>query len=88
MKAQKHLTYQDWMGKNVFSEENKNYLMKEYLFFFYNSIPAESFTESSEEVTVFGEKLKANKISMELSGDQIKDILVKVLEKAKDDPKV
>ncbi len=77
----------DWMGKNMFSEENKEYLVKEYLLFFYNSLPTEAFKESSEDIEVFGENLKATKISMELSGDQIKDSLLKVLEKAKDDPK-
>ncbi|SOC39280.1 DUF6583 family protein [Ureibacillus acetophenoni] len=77
----------DWMGKNVFSKENQEYLVKEYLLFFYNSIPEDAFKEEAEDIDVFGDNLKANKISLELSGDQIKDILVKVLEKAKDDPK-
>ncbi|KGR79804.1 proline-rich domain-containing protein [Ureibacillus manganicus] len=77
----------DWMGKNVFSKENQDYLVKEYLLFFYNSIPQEAFKEASEDVNVFGSNLQANKISMELSGDQIRDVLVKVLEKAKNDPK-
>lgn len=77
----------DWMGNNIFSEENKNYLVKEYLLYFYDSLPAEAFKESNEEVTIFGEKLQANKITMELTGDQIRDSLVKVLEKAKNDPK-
>lgn len=77
----------DWMGKNVFSEENKDYLVKEYLLFFYNSIPDEAFTEASEDINVFGENVKANKISMDLNGEQIRDLLVKVLEKAKNDPK-
>jgi len=77
----------DWMGKNIFSKENQDYLMKEYLLFFYNAIPQDAFKESSEKVDVFGDNLDATKITMDLSGDQIKDILVKVLEKAKNDPK-
>nr|WP_106781928.1 DUF6583 family protein [Lysinibacillus timonensis] len=78
----------DWMGKNSFlSEENMKYLQKEYLLHLYNSIPAEAFTESEEEIEVFGETLKATKISMDLSGEQLKEITLNVFNKAKNDSK-
>ncbi|KGR91910.1 hypothetical protein CD30_03135 [Ureibacillus massiliensis 4400831 = CIP 108448 = CCUG 49529] len=83
-----NLGLSDWMGKNSFlSEENKKYLLTEYLLYLYNSIPDESFTESQEQINVFGQSLNTDKITMEINDEQFIDILLGVLEKAKNDPK-
>ncbi|RKJ29749.1 hypothetical protein D7X33_42345, partial [Butyricicoccus sp. 1XD8-22] len=63
------------------------YLLTEYLLYLYNSIPNESFTESQEQINVFGQSLNTDKITMEINDEQFIDILLGVLEKAKNDPK-
>ncbi|MEK4425295.1 DUF6583 family protein [Solibacillus sp. FSL K6-1523] len=78
------------VGQNpVYSDEVSEHLKKEYLMYFYNELPEDAFTiGSNEEVTVGDKKLTGEKVTMKLTEQQVKDLFVKVLEKAKKDDKL
>ncbi len=68
-----------------FSEEDLEYLKKEYGMLIYKEIPDSAFESKSEKTEVNGEKLKAEKISMHLTEDEVQSILTKVFEKLETD---
>lgn len=73
--------------KGLYTEENIEYLKKEYAMYIYESIPEEAFTVKDETVELNGKSVKAEKVSMTLTEVQVQKILTDVLEKAKNDPK-
>ncbi|MCH7322024.1 hypothetical protein LZ480_08970 [Solibacillus sp. MA9] len=77
-------------GKNsLYSDEMSEYLEKEYLKYFYEELPEEAFTVGEKEEVKIGEKnLTGEKVTMKLTEQEVKDLFVKVLEKAKKDDKL
>ncbi|MEG0471874.1 MAG: DUF6583 family protein [Solibacillus sp.] len=77
-------------GKNsLYSDEMTEYLKKEYMMYFYEELPEEAFTVGEKEEVKIGEKkLSGEKVTMKLTEQQVKDLFVKVLEKAKKDDKL
>ncbi|QTD41298.1 DUF6583 family protein [Sporosarcina sp. Te-1] len=71
-----------------FTEEFRTYIEKEYLQFLYKELPDEAFTSEKEEIDVFGDKMKVEKVEMTLSEEQVKDMLKKLFEKARNDQKL
>src|SRR5699024_5640057 len=64
-----------------FSEEDKEYLLKEYGVLIYKEIPDTAFESTSDKTKVNGEELKADKITMHLTEEEVQSILTKVLDK-------
>lgn len=71
----------------LLSEEEKEYLKDEYLMFIYDELPDDAFDSEKEKVKVNGESFNAEKITMNLSEDQFKSIIVSTIEKMKEDDK-
>lgn len=77
------------MGKDgILSEENIEYINKEYLMDFYKSIPEDAFKVQEETVSIHNQKMKTDKITMDLTEKEVKTLLTDLLKKAKDDPKL
>lgn len=72
----------------LLSEEDVEYFKKEYGEMVFNELPDDSFKKDSETVAVDGDSIKADKITMSLSEDQVKDILTKVFAKMEKDEKL
>src|SRR5699024_12675700 len=60
-----------------FSEEDKEYLLKEYGVLIYKEIPDTAFESTSDKTKVNGEELKADKITMHLTEEEVQSILTK-----------
>lgn len=88
--GQETLGLDQMVGKNsLYSDEMSEHLKSEYLMYFYKELPEDAFTiGDKEEVTVGEKKLTGEKVTMKLTEQQVKDIFVKVLEKAKKDDKL
>ncbi|MBB4824388.1 hypothetical protein HNO89_001610 [Sporosarcina luteola] len=71
-----------------FTEEFRNYIEKEYAQFLYKELPDEAFTAEKEEVDVFGKKMKVERVEMNLSEEQVKEVLRKLFKKARSDEKL
>src|SRR5699024_7231810 len=71
-----------------FSEEDKEYLLKEYGVLIYKEIPDTAFESTSDKTKVNGEELKADKITMHLTEEEVQSILTKVLDKLETDDHV
>lgn len=70
------------------SEEDKEYFKKEYLTYMYEQLPEDAFKTSEETVKVQDKSVDTEKITMNLSEKQVKEILTSVLEKMKKDDKL
>ncbi|HLR60461.1 MAG TPA: DUF6583 family protein [Pseudogracilibacillus sp.] len=70
------------------SEEDLEYLKKEYGMLIYKEVPDSAFESKSEKTEVNGEELKAEKISMHLTEEEVHSILTKVFEKLETDERV
>ncbi|MFJ8064786.1 hypothetical protein ACIQYS_09150 [Psychrobacillus sp. NPDC096426] len=82
------LGLENFLGKDsILTEENRDYLKKEYIMYLYESLPEESFTTLDETIEVNGKSLKTEKVSMSLTEAEVKKILTDVLQKAKKDTK-
>ncbi|MEG0384781.1 MAG: DUF6583 family protein [Solibacillus sp.] len=88
--GQETLGLDQMVGQNpVYSDEISEHLKKEYLMYFYKELPEDAFTVGKkEEIKVGEKKLTGEKVTMKLTEQQVKDLFVKVLEKAKKDDKL
>ncbi|WP_067730640.1 DUF6583 family protein [Oceanobacillus damuensis] len=75
-------------AQGVVPEEDIEYLKKEYLELIYDELPEEAFTSADETVNVNGESINAEKITLQLSEQQLKDIVITVLDKAETDDRL
>src|SRR5690625_6416735 len=64
------------------------YLLKEYGVLIYKEIPDTAFESTSDKAKVNGEELKADKITMHLTEEEVQSILTKVLDKLETDDRV
>lgn len=69
-------------------EKDWEYLKSEYLEFLYKEIPKEAFTTAKEEVKIGSENIKAKKITMSLSENEVKTILHALFDKMQNDDKL
>lgn len=69
-------------------EEDQEYIKKEYGNMIYDEMPDEAFESTDEKVKIGKNDISTEKITMKLSEKQTKDIIVKVLNKAKNDKKL
>ncbi|MFJ7934649.1 hypothetical protein [Sporosarcina sp. NPDC096371] len=69
-------------------KEAESYIEKEYVEFLVKELPEDAFTSVKEEIIVADQKVKAKKITMDLSEKQVKTLLKDVLAKAKKDEKL
>lgn len=72
----------------LLSEEDKEYLNKEYTMMVYDELPDDAFETADESVEIKGESIDSEKITFALSEEQLKDLMITVLEKAKDDERL
>lgn len=70
------------------SEEDSDYLKKEYGMLIYKEIPESAFESKNEKTKVNGEKLKTEKITMHLTEEEVQSILTKVFDKLEKDERV
>ncbi|MCM3743742.1 hypothetical protein M3193_06270 [Sporosarcina luteola] len=68
--------------------EFQKYVKEEYMEYLYHELPEDAFTSDKEEIDVFGEKMKTEKVEMKLSEEQVKSLLVDLFKKARDDEKL
>lgn len=69
-------------------DEDRDYLIKEYVTEIYDELPGDAFNSSKETITVDDEKFKTKKLTLDLSEEETKDIIVSIMEKAQDDEKL
>lgn len=67
------------------SRKFQAYVLDEYGEFLYKELPEDAFESEKEELEVFGEKVKTEKITMNLTEQQTKDVLKSLLEKMQKD---
>jgi len=68
--------------------EFQKYVKEEYMEYLYHELPEDAFTSEKEEIEVFGEKMKTEKVTMKLSEEQVKTLLVDLFKKAREDEKL
>src|SRR5699024_495399 len=74
----------EWM-QGFYSEEDKGYFQDEYLPMIYDKLPEDAFQSDKESITVKGESINAEKLTMHLSEADVKDLLSSLFEKMKND---
>lgn len=67
------------------TEEDRKHFSKEYGQMIYNEIPESAFTSEKESVDIDGKTVKAEKIAMDLSEEEVQQIIKSVLEKMQKD---
>ncbi|RDW16294.1 hypothetical protein CWR48_16735 [Oceanobacillus arenosus] len=75
-------------GNGALSKEDMEYFNKEYGKMIYDKLPEDAFTTKEETVEVNGESINAEKISMQLTEAQVKEILTAVFDKMEKDDKL
>ncbi len=68
--------------------EFQTYVKEEYMEYLYHELPEEAFTSEKEEIDVFGEQMKTEKVEMKLTEEQVKSLLVDLFKKAREDEKL
>lgn len=66
-------------------DEDIEDLKEDYIISVYDNLPKDAFDSEKETIEVDGEDVKAKKITMDLSEEQVKEMLISMLEKAEDD---
>src|SRR5699024_3520490 len=67
------------------SEEDIEYIQDEYTSFIQEELPDDAFSSVSEDITVGGEEISAEKLTMALSEKQIQEFLSNLYTKLADD---
>lgn len=70
------------------SEGDQEYFKKEYLDMIYDELPDDAFEAADEKVKIDGNSVSTEKIKMHLTEKQTKAIIIKVIDKAKNDKKL
>lgn len=85
---QEKLGLENFMDPDVYEAFTYERMEKEYINYIFEEIPDEAFSSSKEKVKVFGEDVNAEKLVMELSDKQLKDLTIKLFTKLKDDEEI
>jgi|GEM_PF-944821 len=72
----------------VFSEEDLEYLREEYLDYIYKELDDDAFAAEDEEIEIAEDSIKAEKLTLHLDEEEIKELLSSLLDKAKEDDKL
>lgn len=80
-------TYFEW-AEGFFSDEDKEYFKKEYLQMIYDDLPENAFQTDKDKVTINGNSINAEKITMHLTEEEVKDLLSSIIEKMANDKRV
>ncbi|MBN6205069.1 hypothetical protein JYK21_01285 [Ralstonia pickettii] len=70
------------------TEEEKDYLKKEYLDLLYDELSEDSFSSTDETIEVNGQSVKTEKIEMALTEDEVKELLSLTFDKMKEDERI
>src|SRR5690625_3485476 len=70
------------------SEEDKEYFKEEYVKMIYDEIPDDAFETDKEKVTIDGNSVNTDKITMHLSEEKVKGLLSSVVEKMSNDERI
>jgi len=73
---------------NVLSEEDQAYLKKEYAEMIFDKLPDSAFEVTKETVKVKDDSIDTEKITMDLSEEEVKDILSATFEKMQQDDRL
>ncbi len=71
-----------------FSEADQQYLQKEYVNYAYELLPEKAFTSTKENIDIYEKQMKATKISMTLTDQEIKNLFTSLADKALNDKKL
>lgn len=74
--------------EQIFSEKDVKYFEKEYLKMIHDELSEDSFTTKDEKIEVEGQSLKTEQIKMQLSEQEVKDLLTKIIDKLHKDKRV
>nr|WP_315969521.1 DUF6583 family protein [Oceanobacillus massiliensis] len=75
-------------AQGVLPEEDLEYLEEEYMKLIYDELPEEAFTSSDETIDVNEQSISAEKIALDLSEQELKDIMKTVLDKMENDDRL
>ncbi|WP_042223278.1 flagellar basal body-associated FliL family protein [Oceanobacillus manasiensis] len=70
------------------NSEELDYFIEEYGKMIYDELPEDAFEQADETIKIQDQSLNTEKITMHLTEDQVKEIIVTTLEKMKDDEKL
>ncbi|HLS66279.1 MAG TPA: DUF6583 family protein [Pseudogracilibacillus sp.] len=70
------------------SEDDRKYIQERYGKLFYDLLPDDAFSSDKEEVSVNGQNIKANKITLQLSEKQFKGIVKNLLRDIQEDERL
>ncbi|GAA0438013.1 hypothetical protein GCM10008983_13670 [Lentibacillus halophilus] len=73
---------------DLLSEDDKSYLREEYLQMIYEELSDDSFESANESVKIQDNSIEAEKLSLQLSEKEVKDLVSALLEKVKKDDRV
>lgn len=79
--------YFDWANGRL-SEDDKEYFKEEYLEMIYDHLPEDAFAAEKDKITINDESINAEKITMHLSEDEVKELLTMLVKKTAEDPVV
>lgn len=86
--GQEELGLSKLFDRSVMTGEDLNtYLTEEYMTYFIEKLPKESFSSDKEDIEVFNQKVKAHKLTMTLSEEEIKKLTKEFIEKVRTDEK-
>ncbi|WP_099158713.1 DUF6583 family protein [Virgibacillus ndiopensis] len=74
--------------EGTLSKEDRQYFKEEYITMIYDKLPDDAFETTKETVKVDTKNVETEKITFHLSEKQVKDLIVTILEKMKDDKRL
>ncbi|MRH41375.1 hypothetical protein GH741_01650 [Aquibacillus halophilus] len=86
--GEEEIDFDSFFNQSMLSEEDMEHLQDTYLKMIYDELPEDAFTSEDEAVDVNGETLDSTKITLDLSEEQLKNIIEKVLTTAETDEKL
>ncbi|WP_117169614.1 DUF6583 family protein [Paraliobacillus sediminis] len=83
--GEEEIEFDSFFNQTVVSEDEKDHFQDAYLKMVYEELPEDSFTSEDESIEVNGESITTSKITLQLSEEKMKEIMVKVLNEAEQD---
>lgn len=85
MEEDTEVDYSDFFTSGSLSEEDIEYIQSEYTSFVREELPDDAFSSENEDITVGGDEISAEKLTMALSEEQIQEFLSNLYTKLADD---
>ena len=79
------IDFNGFLNTELITEEQKNHIVNTYLPIINNNLEDSQYTKTSEQVTVFNNLIEADKYSVNITGENLKQILVEMLNTLKTD---